>query len=208
MREPNESSQSTQNQLELQAFLYAHGELDNHEAAAFENRLGDEQAARDALCQAVHLSTTLGRLSSDQPDPRYKVRVQQLLIPSGASTRWVERLLVYRHHPALWSLLGAAAAVLLMWWLGRPPIGILPKQAYDSLVAQTTRGIDWPDDDDEDTTPSVELASYWADLPNGEHLLKARDEEMRRRVRAEDFQRLATPHERRSRVLGHSPSQR
>jgi hypothetical protein len=45
--------------LALQALLYASGELEEAEAAEFEERLAADQTARDALCQAVQLTETL-----------------------------------------------------------------------------------------------------------------------------------------------------
>ena len=41
--------------LSALALLYAAGELDEDEAAAFEKRLGEDQAVREALAQAVRL---------------------------------------------------------------------------------------------------------------------------------------------------------
>ncbi len=60
------------------AFLYANGELEEADVLAFENRLADDQRARDALCQAVQL-TRPGDGELPQPDPAYRDRVLQEL---------------------------------------------------------------------------------------------------------------------------------
>src|SRR5262245_49426408 len=83
------------------ALLYACGEMDEPAAAAFERRLGEDQAAREALCQAVELNRDLAGLAALAPDPAYRGRVRRrLLSPSDA----------HRGHPALWAATGAAAA--------------------------------------------------------------------------------------------------
>lgn len=97
--------------LTLQALLYASGELDAPDAALFEQRLGQDQQARDALLQAVQM-TSMGQPALT-PDPEYRDRVRQRL-------RQRKRLL--RSHAqssnygpaALWCAMGATAAILLL----------------------------------------------------------------------------------------------
>lgn len=103
--------ESAPDELTLQALLYASGELDAPDAARFELRLGQDQEARDALLQAVQM-TSMGQ-PAVAPDPEYRDRVRQRL-------RQRKRML--RTHAqgstfgpaALWCVLGAIAAVLVM----------------------------------------------------------------------------------------------
>ncbi len=67
------------NGLRLRAFLYVHGELHKSDELSFERRLALEQAARDALCQAVLLCQPLRRQAGAGPDPGYRERVRQRL---------------------------------------------------------------------------------------------------------------------------------
>jgi hypothetical protein len=57
------------------ALLYATGRLSPVEAQAFEQRLAEDQEARDALCRAVELAHSLaGRPAAPRPDYRERVR--------------------------------------------------------------------------------------------------------------------------------------
>lgn len=111
MLDENAPGETPPDELTLQALLYASGELDAPDAALFEQRLGQDQTARDALLQAVQM-TALGRLDV-VPDPEYRDRVRQRL-------RQRKRLL--RGHAqgsnfgpaALWCAMGAIAAILLL----------------------------------------------------------------------------------------------
>ncbi|OAI48374.1 hypothetical protein AYO44_07305 [Planctomycetaceae bacterium SCGC AG-212-F19] len=100
--------------LVLQAMLYASGELDAEQNAAFEQRLSDDQAARDALCKAVELTALPGQEPSE-PDPAYRSRVRHRLRQRRRHRRGLsgDDSSVYQH-PAFWSVLGAAIAVLFM----------------------------------------------------------------------------------------------
>src|SRR5262245_41994731 len=114
MREPNAPDTGPptgpEDLLSAQALLYAGGDLDADEAAAFERRLGEDQAARDALCHAVRL---LGAVDSEEPvrpDPLYRHGVYRRLWPAGPRLGLGLR-------PAGWLAVGAVAAlvVLLTW---------------------------------------------------------------------------------------------
>ncbi len=61
------------------AFRYARGEMDAAEAAVFERRLGEEQALREALGQAVERMRALEGLAPPVPRPAYRQRVRQRL---------------------------------------------------------------------------------------------------------------------------------
>ena len=101
--------------LVLKAMLYASGELDAADAAAFEQRLGDDQAARDALCQAVELTQTISGDEPVAPDPEYRSRVRHRLRQRRRRRVGLSNLnSPFFAHPAFWSVMGAALAVLLM----------------------------------------------------------------------------------------------
>ncbi len=53
--------------LHWTAFLYISGELTAEESSAFERRLDEDQAAREAVASAVELAGALAALGSDRP---------------------------------------------------------------------------------------------------------------------------------------------
>jgi len=110
--QPRRASDGTA--LAYQALLYASGEMDGPELAAFEARLGEEQAAREALLQAVQLSLGQAGPASLRPDPAYRERVRARVQPAGGIRGWLARLRWYTGHPLAWGGLGALAAVLIM----------------------------------------------------------------------------------------------
>jgi hypothetical protein len=101
--------------LTFQALLYAGGELEGVEKTAFETRLGEDQAAREALCQAIQLTHAQAGGEAPQPDPTYRERVHHQLRPRGGLWPWLTGKHLYRGHPLLWSALGAAAGFLLLF---------------------------------------------------------------------------------------------
>lgn len=156
--------------LALQALLYAGGELDEVDAQAFEALLGADQSAREALAQAVQLSLTLDGQPA-RPDPSWRQRVRERLAGPTLWQRFVGKR-SYRGHPAAWSGLGAAAAVLLM------------------LVTSHATPTPTVAHDEKSPAPTTEAANMWADLHNADHLEKAHAEENRRKTRVEE-RRLA-----------------
>ena len=75
--------------LALQALLDASGELDAGQATVFEERLGTDQSAREALCQAVQLTLALEGHAPSRPNPAYRERVRQRLRHARAcGRRW------------------------------------------------------------------------------------------------------------------------
>lgn len=96
------------------ALLYASGELDEADAAAFERRLAEDQAARDALCQAVELNVSADGEGPPLPDPSYRQRVRQRLNQRRRHLRKLNAQANPFINPALWTALGASAAVILM----------------------------------------------------------------------------------------------
>lgn len=107
--------------LFVQAWLYASGDLPQPEAATFEHRLGGDQAAREALCEAVQFSAMLNGQRPALPQRTYREHVRQRLRPRRGFGQGLLQRRSYRGHPALWSALGAAAAMLLMLSVGRTP---------------------------------------------------------------------------------------
>ncbi len=201
---PNPSVQPavSGNDLGLQAFLYVSGELESSEAASFERHLGEDQAAREAVCQAVRLCLTLASPTGAAPDPAYRERVRQRLRSWPSTGRIIGQARTQRGHPVIWGLLGAASALLVMLALQRPHSPAIPNDDPSSPVVDARPTNKVADDPDETPpAPPLEMASVWAELPNGEHLRTARDEELRRKIRAEELQQLATPHERRPRTF-------
>lgn len=180
MREAHEPDQA----LVLQALLYAGGELDDRESAAFEARLAEDQSAREALAHAVQLTHTVEQPA--RPDPAWRERVRQRL---AGPTLW-QRLVgkrSYRGHPALWTGMGAAAAVLLMLVTSHPVTAPAPL-AHEEKSAP----------------PSAEVADVWADLHTTDHVEKARADENRRKNRSED-RRLARSDDRRGKLPSARP---
>ncbi len=105
---------SAEDELVLQAMLYASGELDAEQAAAFEMLLTEDQTARDALCKAVELTQSLTG-QEPAPDPAYRSRVRHRLRQRRRHRRGLQdQDGSFTQHPAFWSILGAAIAVLLM----------------------------------------------------------------------------------------------
>jgi hypothetical protein len=181
--------------LAFQALCYAAGEMALAEAQAFERRLGDDQSARDALARAVRTASALAGDSAPAPDPAYRAAVRQRLQPG--LLRSVMQRRSYRGHPVVWTGIGAAAAVLLM-------LGIGPYSHPDSSgplpaapEAATLPAAPGPPPAESQRPSAVDMANLWAELDTTEHLAKARQEEMRRKVRAEGHRPRTEEHRQR-----------
>ena len=164
------------------ALLYAAGELDGDGAAAFENRLAEDQAAREVLAQAVHLARSLAGHQPPTPDPAYRAEVRRRLRPPGFWGRLLAPRL-YPGHPALWTGIGAAAAVLLTAAVLHAPAS---RGGESTAVPVAVERPEPAAPRPADATSAAEVAKVWAALHNSEHLARAREEEVRRRGRAED----------------------
>src|SRR5262245_24129708 len=103
-----ENGPTTTSEVATLALLYASGELPTAEAVAFEVRLGEDQAAREALAQAVHMSVPLTSGVPSRPTPAYRQRVRQRL--RGGWGAWLLGRRNYRGHPLFYFAGGAAAA--------------------------------------------------------------------------------------------------
>ena len=118
MLEESPAGSTGDDELAYTALLYASGELEGDDAVAFEQRLAEDQTARDALCQAVEYTTLASGQTPTAPDPAYRDRVRQRL---RHRRRQIQN--EARHHSAfgpavLWIVLGATAAILVMIVLG------------------------------------------------------------------------------------------
>lgn len=174
----------------VQAFLYANGELDGTEALSFERCLGEDQAARDALCQAVVLCQPLSGQAVVRPNPVYRDRVRQRL--RSGTTNW-ESLSKWGH-PVLWGLLGAALAACLMLAL---------QDARFPVLGNRTPGASTPENDRKGTVTNeadqaapvfpYEAPSSLRDAPNPEPSRAPSEEEIQRKSRADESRRPAPP---------------
>jgi hypothetical protein len=188
--------------LELEALLYASGELEGAEAEYFEQRLADDPSAREALCQAVQLSQTLTGTPA-RPNPAYRMAVRRRL---AAQAQTVPLRRGQRGHPLVWMTLGAAAAVLVMLGLSpwEPPPADPATPTAPAVVEKTEPE---PKLEPVDADTMLEMATRWTELHNSDHLERALEEEARRRSRAEDRYRPGMDESRRPRLLG-KPSNR
>lgn len=163
--------------LAMEALLYASGELEGGQQLAFEQRLSTDQAAREALCQAVQLAQALTGQKPAVPGRSYRGQVRERL--------WQPRPGRYRGHPLLWLAAGAAAAVLAMLGLG------LPETQAPSQPPPLVQAVPANRPEIETGDPMLAVATYWAELSNNDRLEKDRTEEARRKLRLEDRVRPA-----------------
>ena len=98
-------------ELALQALRYAAGELIGADAAAFEERLATDGAAREVLGETVRLSAAVTRVAVPVPQPGLFAGVHDRLFPTPLRRLFPTR--AYRGHPAVWVGLGSLAAGLL-----------------------------------------------------------------------------------------------
>lgn len=108
-----EGEPPTDEMLAIQALLYASGELEEAEAVAFEERLAEDQAARDALCQAVQLTETLAGNPDVRPNPAYRARVRRRLRQRRSMRTTLAGTLRLGNNLFLWALIGLTLAVVL-----------------------------------------------------------------------------------------------
>jgi hypothetical protein len=193
-----DGSDRLKNTLSFQALLYAGGELDEEDSKVFEQRLADDQTARDALCQASQVLESGHSQNPLGPDPGYRQKV--LLQLSGGSNFWEKFFAIrpQRGHPLLWGLCGAAAALLLLVGFEKYEAGQV-KNAESPALGTPNESISTQALGIQELGPLAETADIWADMHPSDHLLKARDDEVRRRVRALERSRLLKYEERRNR---------
>jgi hypothetical protein len=113
MPDPSVTDISSRPDLAVEAVLYASGELDGIEAAHFERRLAEEQAAREALSEAVWLCQPLGK-TAVAPDPGYREGVRRRLRRGTRMQRDVSQARAGSGRALIWCLIGAAAVFLFL----------------------------------------------------------------------------------------------
>lgn len=184
--------------LQATALRYAAGDLTPAEAGAFEERLADDQAARDALSEAVRLSAAALGQKPPCPHPAFRAVLR-------ARLGW-ER---YRRRPIAWAGTGVAAvAVCALVGLALVDRTDPPARAAEPSApsAHLTEPLPAPDEFEaglapHETAPVAfeqpapacgsephrSVAEIWADLSTSEHVEKARDDELRWRQKMRDF---------------------
>jgi hypothetical protein len=199
----SKAQQGEAERLDERALLYAGGALTEAEAVAFEGRLAEDQQAREALCRAADLLH--GAPAEElRPGPAYRARVHTRLHGRSGPLAWLLQRRLYSGHPAVWTGLGAAAAVLVMLlfpWGGAPsaPAGVqapaTPPARQEQRVGPALPA----------ASRAVEEARVWTQLPRSQHLVRAHHEQTQRKERAEKLQRLIQLDEGRARLLGPRP---
>jgi len=172
------------------ALLYANGEMDVADARAFEQRLNEDQKAREALCQAVELARTLEGCPPPTPNPSYRAGVRVRLRSQGVLSRR------YRGHPVFWTALGAAASVLLVVCVNH--FAVPTTRVPDNNWAVSAK----PQAAEQAADPALdEAARAWADIPKHDHLSRVREEEQRRKSHRSEEMRIVRNEERPNRFL-------
>lgn len=173
--------------LQTTALRYAAGDLAPDEASAFESRLAEDQAARDALSEAVRLSAKAIGQKPPAPHPSLRAVIRERL-----------SLRAYRGHPFAWIGLGALAVAactvigLTMAERGEPEANTLPVPTMltDATAVPAPGVTPLSGENGSSTNPDNDaersVAEIWADLSNHENVEKARDDEMRWRQRFRD----------------------
>jgi hypothetical protein len=108
--------------LSLAALKYAAGDLDAVEADAFELRLADDADAREALAEAMRLSTAAAGHAEPKPDPLFQSLVVERLRPATSFLSTAIARRPYRGHPLTWTTAGAGttACAAVALWLALP----------------------------------------------------------------------------------------
>ena len=128
------------NELDWSAFCYAAGELSAEEAAAFETRLADDQAAREALARAVELTEVVASAESLAPV------VARSQTNVWTTSVWTRRL--------TWMAIGSAASLLvaMLWsggwsWLADESVDSTEQSRLAAAWSQTRRELAESDSD-------------------------------------------------------------
>ena len=105
----------------LLALMYASGEMDAAQSAAFEQMLGENQRAREALAVAVERISTTNQKPLPKPSVTYRQKVRDRMHPPAKPIKrrsglvdWATRPRQYPGHPVVWSAVGAAAAIFIL----------------------------------------------------------------------------------------------
>jgi len=207
MREPTPDARA----LEATALHYAARDLSAAEAEAFEIRLAGDQAARDALAEAVRLSAAALGQAPPAPDGSFRALIRDRLRPLVAwHPRWLTRR-AYRGHPLAWAGAGAvvvAGATLVGLRLAEPDAAHTPVAtvrpalpaapapavlaAADELVPPregevVVNAVVEPHAAVAESGMSLRAAEIWAELSTPDHVEKTHEEDARWRQRVRDF---------------------
>lgn len=146
-----------EHELDWQAFRYISGEMTPDEAAAFEDRLSEDQPARDAVCAAVGLSQTI--LAAET----LAVRADLAAAPMPACQAQAKWSLKAR-----WFALGAAACWFLVIAIGAWRLPDAP-QSVSAELAQAWSDqmgtIELPAETEATAQESFEVQSIETDEP-------------------------------------------
>ncbi len=185
-----------------QALLYLANELGPEEARAFEEQLGTNPAAQDALCQAVRLTQ---EPTEATPHPRYLRRVRRRLRRSRTVPRRAKRRLFL-----VGAGLGLLVLLILCADLRRPPaecaIPRNPVKAKPTAETQLAVALSWARFTEPDAVrlsrelrreaarppqaqaePAPALENVWATINTTTHLERAHDELRRHAARKRDL---------------------
>ncbi len=119
--------------LDWLAFCYIAGELPPNDAEAFETRLADDQAAREAVARAVELTFTLAAGAEVPQQAKAVAMPAQMQRQTGRGRRW------------LWSAVAAAACLAVFWsvrWVFAPQ----PHAGPSEELAGEVDGVGFPKD--------------------------------------------------------------
>ena len=166
--------------LQATALRFAAADLTPAESEAFEARLATDEAAQDALAEAVRLSAAAIGQAAPAPHRSFRDSVRARVRGS-------------RFHPLAWAALGAVAvAVAAVVGLQLSPSAHAPEvvptrvESPEVAVAPQPRAVVAVADDAHQPT----TAEIWAELSTPEHVEKAHDDEFRRRQRMRDIHTL------------------
>lgn len=164
--------------LQATALRFAAGDLSPAESEAFEARLATDEAAQDALAEAVRLSAAAIGQAAPAPHRSFRDRVRARVHGS-------------RFQPIAWVALGGVAVALaavvglqLSPPVPAPDVGIAPVEVHEVAVAPEPRAVAVADEH-----PPT-MAEIWAELSTPDHVEKAHDDEIRRRQRMRDIHTL------------------
>lgn len=118
----NESLKHEQDELAWLAFRYVAGELSDADADLFEDRLADDQTAREAVAEAVSLFHTVCAAEATQP---------LHAVSRGAGARRITQTIVWR------TALAISAAVLLALTVSLNPFTSETSPSTQNLAAVT-----------------------------------------------------------------------
>lgn len=194
--------------LQALALRYAAGELPPADADAFEDRLGSDPAAQDALSEAVRLSAAALGQAPPAPDRSFRAMIGDRLSRLGRLwPGWLARR-AYRGHPLAWAVSGAAALAVVCA-VAVPLVRVAPAPPPPTPTAAVPAAVPVPPPPREvgpgggpaarpvtdpvavgagDPDPLHAMAEHWEQMSTCDHVERAHDDELRWRQRLKDLQ--------------------